>query len=174
MPKTIKARRLRAPQSAVMAAGCVSLALAYLLSGAALAAPQAWEGYATVTASTAQCSGVGGTSVGDTHVSIFRPKIAVTDSSTFLSFVFLRAAVTQENTSESTVHQMNGSGNYTAFAIGSRAGFAQYTGTYNLTITPATVTIATPSVSIDGTITNFFNTTGCNVTFEGAYVERID
>jgi hypothetical protein len=138
------------------------------------AAPQAWEGYATVTASTAQCSGLAGTTLGDTQVSIFRPKIASTDLPTFLSFVFLRAAITQENTSESIVHQMNGSGNYTGFAIGSRARFAQYTGTYNLTITPATITAATPSVTIDGRITNFFNTTGCNVTFEGAYVQRID
>jgi hypothetical protein len=173
MAKTTEAKTTRGPRLTTMVAGGVSLALTYL-PGAALAAPMAWEGYATVTASTAQCSGVGGTSPGDTHVSIFRPKIAATDSPTFLSFVFLRAAVTQENTSESTVHQMNGSGNYTGFLIGSRAGFAQYTGTYHLTITPATVTVATPSVTIDGTITNFLNTTGCNVTFEGAYVERID
>ena len=151
----------------------VSLALATLASSA-LAAPLTWEGYATVTASTSQCSGIGGTAPGDTHVSIFRPKIASTDSPTLLSFVFLRAAQTQENASESTVKQMNGSGNYTGFAIGSRAGFAQYTGTYNMTVTPAPITALTPSVTIDGTITNYFNTAGCNVTFEGAYVRRID
>jgi hypothetical protein len=149
-----------------------------LTISATSAAPQAWEGYATVTASTSQCSGAGGgaggTAPGDTYVSIFRPKIAVTDSASYLSFVLLRAALTQQNTSESTVHQMNGSGNYTGFGIGSRAGFGQYTGTYNLAITPATITASTSSVMIDGTITNFFNTTGCNVTFEGAYVARID
>jgi hypothetical protein len=142
------------------------------------AAANVWEGFVTVTASTSQCSGAGGgaggTAPGDTYVSIFRPKIAVTDSPSYLSFVLLRAALTQQNTSESTVHQMNGSGNYTGFGIGSRAGFGQYTGTYNLAITPATITASTPSVMIDGTITNFFNTTGCNVTFEGAYVARID
>jgi hypothetical protein len=69
---------------------------------------------------------------------------------------------------------MNGSGNYAGFEIGSRAAFAEYTGTYNLTVSPATITAATPSVTIDGTITHFFNVTGCTVTFEGAYVERID
>jgi hypothetical protein len=77
---------------------------------------------------------------------------------------------------------MNGSGNYTGFGIGSRAGFGQYAGTYNLTVVPATITAATPAtitaftdaVTITGTITNFFNTTGCNVTFEGVYVQRID
>jgi hypothetical protein len=151
----------------------ISLALA-TLAGSALAAPLTWEGYATVTASTSQCSGVGGTAPGDTHVSIFRPKIASTDLLTFLSFVFLRSALTQENASESTVHQMNGSGNYTGFSIGPRAAFGQYTGTYNMTVTPAPITALTPSVTIDGTITNYFNTAGCNVTFEAAYVQRID
>jgi hypothetical protein len=156
-----------------MAAGCISLALASL-PGPALAAADAWEGYATVTASTAACSGAGGTAPGDTHVSIFRPKIASNDTPTFLSFVFVRGALTQENISEDTVHQMNGSGSYGGFAIGPRAGVVSYTGKYKLTLTPAIITAATPSVIIDGTITNFFNTTGCNVTFEGVYVHRID
>jgi hypothetical protein len=140
----------------------------------ALAAVDVWEGYATITASSPQCSGTSGTNPGDTLVSIYRPQTASTDTPTYLSFVFLRAAFTQENTSESTVHQMNGSGNYTGFEVGSRALFSQYTGTYNLSVTPAIVTASTPSVTIDGTITNFFNITGCNVTFEGVYVERID
>ena len=169
-PKLPRQKRLQARLAAV-AAGCLALAS---LPGSALAAANAWEGFATVTASTAQCSGVGGTAPGDTHVSIFRPKIATTDTPSFLSFIFVRGAFTQENTSETTVHQMNGSGNYTGFAIGPRAAFAQYTGTYNLTLTPAIITAATPSVIIDGTLTNFYNVTGCNVTFEGAYVHRID
>ena len=115
---TTEAKTLRGPRLAALAACGISLAVVFL-PGSALAAP--WEGYATVTASTPQCSGVTGTNPGDTYVSIFRPKVAVTDSPTFLSFVFLRASVTQENTSESTVHQMNGSGNYTASAIASVA-----------------------------------------------------
>jgi hypothetical protein len=172
MLKTIETNMGRGPRLAAVAGG-VSLALA-TLHGSAFAAPLTWEGYATVTASTTQCSGIGGTAPGDTHVSIFRPKIASTDSPTFLSFVFLRGAQTQQNASEPTVHQMNGSGNYTGFAIGSRAGFAGYTGTYSMAVTPAPVTALTPSVTIDGTITNYFNTAGCNVTFEGAYVQRID
>jgi hypothetical protein len=84
-----------------MAAG-ISLALA-TLPGAALAAPSAWEGFATITAATPQCSGgtgtgagLDGTATGAIHVSIFRPKIAGTDPRTFLSFVFLRAALTLE------------------------------------------------------------------------------
>lgn len=166
MLKTIETNTVRGPVLAALAL--------VTLPGVALAAPRSWEGFATVTASTSECSGVAGAAPGDTHVSIFRPKIASTDPPTFLSFVFLRAALTQENTSESTVHQMNGSGNYTGFAIGAYAGFGQYTGTYNLTVTPATVTAATPAVTVDGTIFNYFNAMGCNVTFEGTYVQRTD
>jgi hypothetical protein len=162
-------------------AGSISLALG-TIPGATLAAPSGWEGFATITAATPQCAGVDGTATGAIHVSIFRPKIASTDSPTFLSFVFLRDALTLENASEVTVHQMNGSGNYTGFAIGSRAGFGQYAGTYNLTVVPATITPTTPAtisaltdaVTITGTITNFFTATDCNVTFEGVYVQRID
>jgi hypothetical protein len=174
MLKATEAKTLPVRVAAVMAGG-ISLALALSsVSGSVLAAPEAWEGYATVVSSALQCAGVDGTAPGDTHVSIFRPKIANTDLPSFLSFVFLRAAVTQENASETTVHQMNGSGNYTGFAIGSRAGFAQYTGTYKLTLTPATITAETSSVTISGTFTNVFNTVGCNVSFVGAYVQRID
>ena len=174
MPKATRWKTLPVRVVAVIAGGiCLGLALVSP-SGSALAAPEAWEGYATVISSTVQCEGVEGTTPGATHVSIFRPKIANTDLPSLLSFVFLRAALTHENASESTIHQMNGSGNYTAFAIGSRAGFAQYTGTYKLTLTPSSIIATTTSVSIVGMITNFFNTTGCNVSFEGAYVQRID
>ena len=174
MPKTAEGKKLPVRVVAVTAGG-IWLGLALVSpSGSALAAPEAWEGYATVMSSTPQCAGVEGTTQGSTHVSIFRPKIANTNSPSFLSFVFLRAALTHRNASKSTVHQMNGSGNYTGFSIGPRAGFAQYTGTYKLTLTPATIIPTTASVTILDMITNFFNTTGCNVSFEGTYVQRID
>jgi hypothetical protein len=53
----------------------------------------AWEGFATTTANTAACAGVGGANVGDIYVSIYRPKIDPTDTATFLSFIHLRAAL---------------------------------------------------------------------------------
>jgi hypothetical protein len=109
MLNTRQTHTVRGSRLTAMAGG-ISLALA-TLPGAALAAPSAWEGFATITASTPQCAGgtgtgagVDGTATGAMHVSIFRPKIAVTDSPTFLSFVFLRAALTLENASEATVH----------------------------------------------------------------------
>jgi hypothetical protein len=173
MSKTIEAKTLRGPRLAALAAAVISLSLASL-PGAALAAAGVWDGFATVFAATPQCSGVSGAAVGDTHVSVFHPLIGSTATPTHLSFVFLRGAVTQENTSETTVHQMNGSGNYSGFMVGSQAGFSQYTGTYKITLFPATITASTPSVTIDGTINNFLNTPGCHVTFVGTYAERLD
>jgi hypothetical protein len=157
----------------VGAGACLALAS---VPRAALAADTqlVWEGYATVTASTIQCSGHGGTGTGDTHVSIFRPKILSTDTPTFLSFILLRFAETMENTNESTVPQMHGLGNYAASAVDSRAKFDKWAGTYSLTVSPPAITASTPVVLINGNIDSFENVPGCTVTFKGVYVQRID
>jgi hypothetical protein len=173
MLKIIEAKTWQSPRLATTAAGAISVALASL-PGAVLAAASVWDGFATVTAATTKCSGVSGAAPGDTHVSVFRPKIASTEGPTFLSFVFLRGAVTHENTSEATVHQMNGLGNYSGFLVGSHAAFSQYTGTYDITLFPAVITAETPSVTINGTINNFLNVSGCDVSFVGTYAERFD
>lgn len=162
---------------AVVAAGLAS-ALCVSASGVAMAADTqaAWEGYATNTAATSQCSGVGGTGVGDTHVSIFRPKINSTDTNTFLSMMHLRAAITFQNTSKSTVHQMHGSGNYTATGINSRGKAFTYSSTYSgFTVTPNPIVGSTSVINITtGKLNNYFNTSGCTVTFKAVYVKRID
>jgi hypothetical protein len=134
-----------------------------------------WEGYATNTSTPpAACSGIGGTGLADTHVSIYRPHISSTDTPTFLSMMHLRAALTLQNTTESANKQMHGSGKYTGYGVNSRAKGFTYTGTYSFTITPSTVTTSTSVVNITGTIKNYYNTAGCNVTFKGVYVKRID
>jgi len=175
MPKNIDAKTLRGRRLAAIAAGGISLALASL-PGAALAADTqlAWQGIITITASTTACSSNLAAGLGDPVVSVFRPKIKSTDSNSFLSFHFFRSAFTLENTSESTVHQMHGSGNYDGFAVDGRALFFDYTGTYSLTITPAAIVASTPVVTITGKINNYFDTAGCNVTFEGVYGPYID
>jgi hypothetical protein len=161
---------------AVTAAGGAALVLASLPGSAfALDSQRVWQGIATTTASTtAQCQGVYGSAVDDTEVSIFRPKILSTDTNTSLSFVFLRAAFSWENASESTVKQMHGTGNYDGFAVNSRAKFFDYTGQYSFTVSPATIIASTPSITITGTIKNYIDVPGCNVTFKGVYAPRID
>lgn len=160
-----------------IAAGGIMLLGSVFLPATALAldTQAAWQGIATVTAETAaQCAGVGGTTVGDAMVSVFRPKIASTDTATFLSFVFLRAAFTVENTNESTIHQMHGAGNDDIFGVNGRAKFFEGTGTYSLTISPAAVVVTTPVITVTGKINNFFDVVGCDVTFTGVYAKRVD
>jgi hypothetical protein len=112
-----------------------------------------WEGFLTVTSSTAQCAPIGGTS----------------------PTVFTRAAVTSCNLDETTVPQMAGTGNYKATAINSKAKPFTYNGTYNFTISPIPVVLSTPTVLISsGTLNNFFDTAGCTISFKGTYVKRID
>jgi hypothetical protein len=137
----------------------------------------AWEGFLTFTGNRpAACDTTGGVANYDTHVSIYRPKLGSGDTSpTFLSILFTRAVLDLQNTSESTAHQMNGTGNYSGFAVNSKAKAFQYTGgTFNLTVTPNPVTADTNTVSITGTIANMFNTAGCNRTFKAIYVKKID
>jgi len=155
----------------------IVLAASLTVAGQAFAADTqaAWEGFMTVTNNTPQCSGVGGTSVGSTNVSIYRPKIKGSDTNTFLTIMFTRAAIAFQNTSESTIHQMNGSGNYTGAAINSRGKAFSYAGTYsNFVVTPSTVAATTTNVTITGTIGKIWNTTGCDVTFKATYTKRID
>jgi hypothetical protein len=133
-----------------------------------------WQGYASVSASTQQCAGIAGTKVGDNLLSRFRPHIADGDTDTFLSQSFLGTAIAIDNTSEATVHQMNGSGSYMAYVVNSRAKGFTYIGTYSLTVAPPTIVAETPIVHITGTIKNLWNTSGCDVTFTGDYKLRTD
>lgn len=145
-------------------------------SGAYAADTQAaWEGLMENTATTSTCAalGVGGTGVGDTHVSVYRPHIVSTDTPTYLAIVFTRTEFTLENTSETANPQMNGSGKDTATIIDPRGKPGTYTGSYStMAVSPNPVTKTTNVVTITGTINNYFNVSGCNVTFKGAYFQE--
>ena len=148
--------------------GCAS-------GGAAAADTQAaWEGFMVNTAATSGCAGVGGSAVGDTHVSVYRPHILSTDTPTFLSVVFLRAAFTLENGSEITNPQMRGSGADTTWIIDGRGAAGAFKGLAysNIIVTPTPVSETTNVVTITGTIDSYFNVFGCNVSFKAAYVKE--
>jgi hypothetical protein len=143
-------------------------------SGAAAAADTqtAWIGVMENTAASSTCAtaGVGGTGVGDNHVSVYRPHILSTDTPTYLAIVFLRTEFTLQNSSESTNPQMNGSGADTATIIDARGKPGTYAGTYSsIVVTPKPVTETTSVVTITGTIDNYFGVSGCIVTFKATY-----
>jgi hypothetical protein len=146
-------------------------------SGAAAAADTqaAWIGLMQNTAASSTCAtvGLGGTGVGDNHVSVYRPHILSTDTPTYLAIVFTRDEFTLQNTSETTNPQMNGSGPDTATIIDGRGKPGTYAGTYSgIVVTPKPVTETTGVVTITGTIDNYFNVAGCNFTFKAAYVKE--
>ncbi len=159
-----------------LSAGAVAAALFTQPSAQAADTHVAWEGFLTFTGSPpAACTGAGGVANDDTHVSIYRANLGANDASpTFLSILFTRAALDLQNTSESAAHQMNGTGKYAGFAFNSKAKVLQYTGSFDLTVTPTPVAAGTDTVSITGTITNLFNMQGCNRTFKAIYVKKID
>jgi hypothetical protein len=147
-------------------------------SGAAVAADTqaAWVGFMQNTppaASTTACVGVGGTAVGDIHVSIYRPHILTTDTPTFLAVVFLRGAFTLQNFSETANPQMNGSGADIATIIDGRgkAVTPPPKDTYSgIVVTPNPISPGyTGPIIITGRIDSYFNVSGCNVTFKATY-----
>jgi hypothetical protein len=155
----------------ILTATGLGIALMALAGGNAGAADNArvWEGFLQITARTAQCSGQPGTT--GTHVSIYRPKIG--GGVTMLSIVYVRAAITIQNLSESGTPQMNGAGNYRGLVIGNKARFYKYSSTYNFPISPGTVLANTQIVTISGgTINNVFNKAGCTITFDAKYHKR--
>jgi hypothetical protein len=144
----------------------------------ALDTQAAWEGFMQVTAATPACAAqhVGGSAVGDVHVSVYRPHILPTDTKhSFLSVVFLHAAFTLENTSEPTNPQMRNSGLDTTWIIDGRGAAAAVPGlVYNFTVTPNIISLSdsTPYITITGTIFSYFSVNNCNVTFTAQYVKE--
>jgi hypothetical protein len=156
----------RAAFLAAAFSGCASFA------AAAADTQAAWEGVMENTAASSTCAtmGVGGTGVGDNHVSVYRPHILSTDTPTYLAIVFTRAEFTLQTSSESKNPQMNGSGADTATVIDGRGAPGTYPGTFTgIVVSPKPVVEATTVVTITGTIDNYFNVAGCNVTFKATY-----
>ncbi len=88
--------------------------------------------------------GIGGTGVGDNHVSVYRPHILSTDTPTYLASVFTRTEFTLENGSETANPQLNGSGVTTATLIDARGKPGTYNGTFSgIVVTPNPVTETT-------------------------------
>jgi len=67
---------------------------------------------------------------------------------------------------------MNGSGNYAGTKLGSRAGVSDFSGTFAISSSPATVAASTPNVTLTGNLTNFHNKTNCTASFTAPMIRR--
>ncbi len=135
--------------------------------------PPAWQGSVTITklAGGAACDNVG-VSVGSLAVSIYRPHFT-TGGPAGLAILTLRSgAVILDNTGTHTT--LNGTTTYDGYALTGRASVSVYNGTSNFTVKPGPANLkpTTKQVTITGTISNFFDNTGCTATIEGSYFLR--
>ena len=126
-----------------------------------------WQGDLFVTTITTTCTTEDVTAVGDFYRSVYRPNIAPPPDSQAdeaLSLISERNAIILEATGKT----LRGKANASELVIVSHAEAGQAPTTVDLTITPAKIRSSTLSIEITGTINNFFNETGCNVTVVGA------
>jgi hypothetical protein len=129
--------------------------------------PAVWQGDLFVTTITSTCASEDVTAVGDFYRSVYRPNIAPPPDSQAkeaLSLVGTRNAFILEATGKT----LRGKASANTLVIFSRAEVGSSTTTVDLKITPTKITPSTPSVEITGTINNYFDNTGCNITVVGA------
>jgi hypothetical protein len=125
-----------------------------------------WIGSAVITAASPACSGKW--DVGNRLYSVYRPKLQATEDNSAISFEGFGPAGIFTTTSNTS--QLGGAGNYTSASWGfSHTRPANSNGTYNFTLSPATIKTTTNFVTITGSISNFFANPSCNIQFRGAY-----
>ncbi|MCB1536727.1 MAG: hypothetical protein KDJ44_18965 [Rhodoblastus sp.] len=129
----------------------------------------AWQGFFTVTGTTAACAGIGGTSVGDTNVAVYRAGQTATDISS-MSIIFTRSAINFQNADEANNRQLRGNGTAYVKAMNKRGKPYAYQTTFsNITTSPATVYASSGYVVMTGTLNNMWTEPGCNVTFTATF-----
>src|SRR5690348_14746389 len=103
--KSVRSRAMRSIYGSFRAALFATAVFGCTLGAAVAADTQAaWEGIMENTAASSVCAtmAVGGTGVGDNHISVYRPHILSTDTPTYLAIVFARTEFTLQNNSETT------------------------------------------------------------------------
>jgi hypothetical protein len=137
-----------------------------------------WVGTAVVDSATAACANGGFVATNDIISSDYRAKTGVAGepNNPGIMFILSRSSMALFRTGGSAnAKTMNGSGNYGGYLIKGNVttipnpSQQPFTGTFTLAVTPATVTKTTDAISINGTINNWRNVSGCTVKFRAAY-----
>ena len=131
-----------------------------------------FDGLLEITAvnSASKCS----VTAGDIFISVYRPKYDSTDTKPAgLTVMSKRNGFVMQD--KSAGQKFSGGGSYDVSGISSRGYSYSKTGAgnYSLVVTTDTASFATmKTVSITGTITNFWSDTGCTATIRGVYQRR--
>jgi hypothetical protein len=162
-----------------------------LLAGVAQAQassdPQVWQGEVFITGFTngtakTVCTDDGVAAVGDFYLLVYRPIIKGSpengvSSDEGLTFFSSRDA-THYNTDDGVSFAKPGKGYVTFFSSHAEAR-AQPTMPpasvpFDLKITPAKISLTTPTIAITGSVDDFDDVSGCNVTLAASLVRRVD
>lgn len=130
--------------------------------------PFAWFGAMIIESTTTVC----GSRIqpGDAPGIVFRPELQAAEPSSALTYQFGHSSgiiIKQGSTL-----QFKGAGSFSGAFLSGRATQESNAGTYNLAVTPATVTSTTLFISFTGSISGFAGKDGCNVTVRGSAVQR--
>ena len=153
-------------------AAAAATALALSATAPAHAASQVWQGTLFITSVTDACSAAN-TSVGDYYTVVYRPIISGSQSGPEgLSFIGSRSGQYWSTLSSTASFQSPALANILSFGSHATRSYATSAGGYSLIILPNVVTLQTPTVTMTGQLSNFWNVSGCNVTVSAALTER--
>jgi hypothetical protein len=151
-------------------ATCVSLGTLAFTPAPAFAfdPPFAWTGALVILTVNGGCGNR--ILAGDSPTIIFRPKLQATEPNSAISYVFGHSSGIIIK--QATTLQFAGSGALTGTFLSGRATQETNSGTFNLTVTPATVKTTTPFINFSGSIAGFAGKAGCGVTVRGTATLR--
>jgi len=131
-----------------------------------------FEGGAKLVSKTSTCKTISELAVGGYANSVYRAKLKADGRPTALSLIFTRSAFSMQQSSGNG--QMHGIGEYSGTWISEAASAKNTNGSYDLAISPKTITGKTKSVIIRGEIGSFGGTEKCMIGIEGKYTRQLN
>jgi len=133
-----------------------------------------YQGTAFITAVTTACT-ANNIVVGDYYTMLYRQLVEAGNTSYGggIGFATERGSVSYVMPANQPLNagkQVQTSVN--AYGESSKVGPFSYTGGFNLVISPSKLSAMSPGVTIKGTVTNFFNDTGCTATIRASLALR--
>lgn len=158
----------------VRLAAAIATALALGATAPAQAASQVWQGTLFITSVTGACAAAN-TSTGDYYTVVYRPIISGSQNGPEgLSFISSRSGQYWSTLSSTASFQSAAQANILSFGSHATQSYAASGGGYSLIILPDVVTLQTPTVTMTGQLSNFWNVSGCNVTVSAALTQRVN
>lgn len=177
-PKGLSREHLEAIMKAAKFLAQVSAVAAGLAAGilpsAVAQATTVWFGHWALLEVSAACA-AGNWDVGTDHArtTIYRPRLTAGDANSAILLRSKGSDVLYTNKNEVANPQMRGNGAFTSEGFNSSAlPTGPLDGTFDLTITPATITATTRFLHFIGTFTNWSTITGCTVKIAATYTLR--